>query len=110
MGLASASPLLLKERMNNMADAVALFGFGLRGDEAYHYLSVGSERLEVRVTPKLGPVKSVTSYDNGFVVFACEMREEEYGDFYEVAEVTECLDKWAPLLRGIKEVRVVNEI
>ena len=92
-----------------MADTVAVFGFGLRGEEAYHYLSVGSERLEVKVTPKLGPVRRVISYDNGFIVFSCEMREEEYGDFYEVAEVTGCLDKWEPLLRGIKEVRVVNE-
>lgn len=91
------------------ADAVAIFGFGIRGDEAYQYLSVDGERLEVKVTPKLGPVKSVESYDNGFIIFACELRDEEYGDFYEVAEVQGCLDKWAPLLRGIKEVRVVNE-
>jgi len=92
-----------------MADTVAVFGFGLKGEEAYHYLSVGSERLEVKVTPKLGPIKRVTSYDNGFIGFACDMREEEYGDFHEVAEVQGCLDKWEPLLRKIKEVRVVNE-
>ena len=82
-----------------MADTVAVFGFGLKGEEAYHYLSVGSDRLEVRVTPKLGPVKSVESYDNGFVAFACELRDQEYGDFYEVAEVQGCLDKWEALLR-----------
>jgi len=92
-----------------MADTVAVFGFGLKGEEAYHYLSVGSERLEVKVTPKLGPIKRVTSYDNGFVIFSCDMREEEYGDFYEVAEVTGCLDKWEPLLKMVKEVKVANE-
>jgi len=91
------------------ADGVALFGFGLRGDEAYHYIAVAGERLEVKVTPKLGAVKSVESYDNGFVVFSCEMRDEEYGDFHEVAEVTGCLDKWEPLLKMVKEVKVANE-
>jgi len=75
------------------ADVVALFGFGLRGDEAYHYIAIAGERLEVTVTPKLGLVKSVESYDNGFIVFACDLRDEEYGDFYEVAEVQGCLDK-----------------
>lgn len=91
-------------------NGVALFGFGLRANgEAYQYLTVGDERLEVKVTPKLGKVKSVESFEDGFVVFSCEMRDEEYSDFYEYAEVTGCLDKWAPLLKLVKEVRVVNE-
>ncbi len=90
--------------------SIAVFGFGLRNTtEAYHYISVGNDRLEVPVTPALGPVLSVASYENGFIVFSCAMRTEEYGNFHEYAEVTGCLDKWGPLLESVTEIKVQNE-
>lgn len=89
--------------------SVARFGFGLNSSGAYHYFEIDGERLEAPVTPKLGPVKSVASYDSGFIVFACEMRNEKYRNFYEYADVIGQLNKWVPLLESGTEIIVVNE-
>lgn len=89
--------------------SVARFGFGLNSSGAYHYLEVAGERLEAPVTPKLAQVLDVISYSDRFIIFSCDWRDEEYGDFHELAEVTGCLDKWEPILETVTEVIVVNE-
>jgi hypothetical protein len=88
----------------------ALFGFGLQPSGAYLYLSIADERLECKVTRNLGPILSVTSYDDGFLTFTCVSNPEEYADFYELAEVLGCLDKWSVLFAVISDVKIVNEL
>jgi len=88
---------------------VAIFGFGLRGNGAYRYLAIDGERLEVKVTPALGPVLSAANFDNGFITFSCAMRAEEYGDFHEVAEVAGCLEKWELTIRGVTDVKILDK-
>lgn len=61
------------------------------------------------MTQKLGPVLDVLSYSNGFTVFSCAKRAEEYGDFMEYAEITGQLDKWSPMLESVTEVKILNE-
>ncbi len=56
--------------------SLAKFRFGVKHSDAYHYLEINGERLEAPVTPKLGQVRIFAPYDNGFIVFACEMRDE----------------------------------
>lgn len=88
----------------------ATFGFGLRATGAYLYLTVSDERLEAPVTERIGPIKSITSYSDGFITFSCDLSTEEYADFHEYAELQGVLDKWESLFKAIKEVQIRNEL
>jgi hypothetical protein len=92
-----------------MANNTALFGFGTQTTGAYLYLAIDGERMECKVTDKLGAIASVASFEDGFIIFACALNSEEYADFSEIAELNGCLDKWLGLFNTVKEVIVVNE-
>ena len=103
----------LTQRLNAIKGVVkvtALFGFGLRDNFAYLYLTIANERIEGKVTEELGVITSVLWFDgDGFIAFSCLLGDEEYIDFSDVAEHKGVLDKWTPLFSAVKEVRIVNE-
>jgi len=89
--------------------SVALFGFGKNGLGAYLYLYVDGKRIEGAVTSAIGTVHSIASYSEGFIIFSCDIRDEEYANFWEVAEQQGCLDEWEDVLKSVTDVKIVNE-